>query len=63
MANINTPKGNSELKDLGFTELDRRDDGVCENVTARDGDSKVVVRDKPETLPDLSRTISDLSLI
>ena len=59
MANINTPKGNSELKDLGFTKLVRRDDGVYENVTARDGDSKVVIRDKPETLPNLSKTIRD----
>jgi len=59
MAYISTPKGNSELKDMGFTKLVRRDDGVYENVTARDGDSKVVVRDKPETLPNLSKTIRD----
>jgi putative FmdB family regulatory protein len=59
VSNINTPKGNSELKDLGFTKLVRRDDGVYENVTARDGDSKIVHRDKPETLPNLSKTIRD----
>ena len=57
--NISTPKTNSELKDLGFTKLVRRDDGVYENVTARDGDSKYVHRDKPETLPNLKKTISD----
>ena len=45
--NISTPKTNSELKDLGFTKLVKRDDGVYENVTARDGDSKYVHRDKP----------------
>lgn len=48
--NINTPKTNSELRDLGFTKLVRRDDGVYENVTARKGDRQMVIRDKPETL-------------
>ncbi len=51
--------GNRELKDLGFTKLVKRDDGVYENVTARDGDSKVVIRGKDETLPNLSKTIRD----
>jgi len=59
VCNISTPKSNSELRDLGFTKLVRRDDGVYENVTARDGESKVMHRDKPETLPDLSKTIRD----
>lgn len=57
--NINTPKTNSELKDLGFTKLVRRDDGVYENVTARDGESKVMHRDKPDTYPNLKKTIRD----
>ncbi|MBW2003633.1 MAG: zinc ribbon domain-containing protein [Deltaproteobacteria bacterium] len=57
--NISIPKTNSELKDLGFTKLVRRDDGVYENVTARDGESKVMHRDRPETYPNLKRTISD----
>ena len=57
--NISTPKSNSQLKDLGFTKLVKRDDGVYENVTARDGDSRYVHRDKPETLPNLKKTISD----
>ena len=56
---INTPKSNSELKDLGFTKLVRRDDGVYENVTARDGESRVVHREKPETFPNFKKTISD----
>jgi len=43
-SNISTPKTNSELRDLGFTKLVRRDDGVYENVTAR-GDKKMVIRD------------------
>jgi hypothetical protein len=57
--NISTPKTNSELRDLGFTKLVKRDDGVYENVTARNGDSRRVIRDKPETLPDLKKTIGD----
>lgn len=58
-ANISTPRTNAELKDLGFTKLVKRDDGVYENVTARDGDSRYVTRDKPDTLPNLKKTISD----
>jgi predicted nucleic acid-binding Zn ribbon protein len=38
--NISTPKTNSELRDLGFTKLVKRDDGVYENVTARKGNLK-----------------------
>lgn len=58
-SNISTPKTNSELRELGFTKLVRRDDGVYENVTARDGESKVMLREKPDTLPNLERTIRD----
>lgn len=57
--NINTPKTNSELKDLGFTKLVRRDDGVYENVTARSGDSRYMVRGQPKTLPDIKKTLAD----
>lgn len=57
--NISTPRGNAQLKDLGFTKLVRRDEGVYENVTARPGDSRYVRRDQPDTLPDLSKTIRD----
>lgn len=57
--NISCPRTNSELRDLGFTKLVKRDDGVYENVTARDGDSRYMQRGKPETIPDLSKTITD----
>lgn len=57
--NISTPKTDSELRDLGFTKLVKKDNGVYENVTARNGDSRIVHRDKPETLPDLKKTIRD----
>jgi putative FmdB family regulatory protein len=55
--NISCPKTNSELRDLGFTKLVKRDDGVYENVTARGNDSRYMERGKPETIPDLSKTI------
>jgi len=57
--NISCPKTNSELRDLGFTKLVKRDDGVYENMTSRDGDSRYMVRGKPETIPNLSKTISE----
>jgi putative FmdB family regulatory protein len=57
--NIRMPKTNSKLRDLGFTKLVKRDTGVYENVTARDGDCRMVFRNKPETLPDLKKTIND----
>ena len=57
--NISCPKTNSELRDMGFTKLVRRDDGVYENVTARDGDSRYMQRGRPETIPDLTKTITD----
>lgn len=57
--NLSLPKSNTELKDLGFTKLVKRDDGVYENVTRREGDSRYMEAGKPETIPDFSKTISD----
>ena len=57
--NISCPKTNSELRDLGFTKLVKRDDGVYENMTARGGDSRYMVKGKPETIPNLAKTISE----
>lgn len=56
---ISVPKTNGELRDLGFTKLVKRDDGVYENVTTRDGDSKYMVRGKPETIPNIKKIIRD----
>jgi putative FmdB family regulatory protein len=53
------PKTNSEMRDLGFTKLVRRDSGVYENVTRRGSESRYFEADKPETAPDLKRTIRD----
>jgi putative FmdB family regulatory protein len=57
--NISCPKTNSELRDLGFTKLVKRDDGVYENVTHRDGDSRYMIKGKPETIPNMNKTIRD----
>ena len=56
---IKSSKTNSELRDLGFTKLVRRDDGIYENVTARDGESRIMDQNKPETFPHLHKTIQD----
>lgn len=59
LASINTPKTNAELRDLGFTKLVKRDDGVYENVTRRGGESRYMEKGKPETMPNLNKTIRD----
>jgi putative FmdB family regulatory protein len=56
---VSTPTTDSELKSMGFAKLVRRDDGVYENVTALDGESRVMEAGKPETLPDIKRRITD----
>lgn len=56
---LNLSKTNAELRDLGFTKLVKRDDGVYENVTRRDGESRYMEAGKSETLPDFSKTIRD----
>ncbi len=56
---VRAPKTNAELRDLGFTKLVRRDDGVYENVTARDGERRIMRRGDPATLPDIGRIVSD----
>lgn len=55
------PRGDAELRSHGFTKLVRRDDGVYENVTARDGESRVVDRDDPGSIAglDLGKTAGD----
>jgi putative FmdB family regulatory protein len=56
---VNVPTSDTDLRDKGFAKLVRRDNGVYENVTALDGESKVWEKDKPETMPDVKRRISD----
>jgi len=54
-----TPTTDSELKSKGFAKLVRRDEGVYENVTALDGESRVMEAGKPDTIPDIKRRITD----
>lgn len=56
---IKSPTSNSDLKNMGFTKLVKRDKGVYENVTATDKESKIFEAGKPETMPDLKSKIRD----
>ena len=56
---VSTPTSNSELKNMGFTKLVRRDQGVYENVTATGHESRYMEADKPETMPDIKKKIRD----
>jgi putative FmdB family regulatory protein len=56
---ISSPTSDSDLRDKGFAKLVRKDTGVYENVTALDGESRVWEADKPETMPDIKRRVSD----
>ncbi|MBW1864102.1 MAG: zinc ribbon domain-containing protein [Deltaproteobacteria bacterium] len=59
LVGVSTPKTNSELRDLGFTKLVKRDDGIYENVTARNGDSRYMKRGKPETVPNVTKIMTN----
>jgi putative FmdB family regulatory protein len=52
---LSFPKTNSELKSLGFSKLVRRDKGVYENVTALEGESRVVELGNRSTYPDFKK--------
>lgn len=55
----NTPMGNSGLKNLDFTKLVKRDDGVYENVTRTGTESKFMKAGDPSSMPHLNKKISD----
>lgn len=59
LVGVATPKTNSELKNLGFKKLVKRDEGVYENVTRSDGEAKYMERGKSDTMPNLGKVISD----
>lgn len=56
---ISVPQSNSDLKNLGFTKLVKRDTGVYENVTRTGGESRYMEAGKPETMPNLKGKIED----
>lgn len=55
----NTPIGDAGIKDLGFTKLVKRDDGVYENVTRTGTESRYVNAGDPSTMPHLSKKLGD----
>lgn len=56
---IATPKTTSELKNLGFTKLVKRDTGVYENVTRTGNEARYMEAGKADTMPDFKRKIAD----
>jgi putative FmdB family regulatory protein len=48
---LSFPRSDSDLKGQGFTKLVRREKGVYENVTAREGESRVVKLGDQSTYP------------
>jgi putative FmdB family regulatory protein len=56
---VSAPTADTDLRDKGFAKLVKRDKGVYENVTALDGESKIWDANKPGTMPDIKRRISD----
>ena len=56
---VSTPKTASDLKNLGFTKLVKKDTGIYENVTATGKESRIWDASKPETMPDLKSKIRD----
>lgn len=52
---VHTPRGPAELKNLGFKKLVRRDQGVYENVTATDKESRYYNADDPSSRPHIPK--------
>lgn len=56
---VSTPVGNAGLKNLGFTRLEKRDDGVYENVTRTGSESRYMKAGDLSSMPHLHKKISD----
>ena len=50
---------NSELRNVGFTKLVKRDDGVYENVTAIEGEKRYMRSDDPDSIPHIHKKVRD----
>jgi len=57
--NLAFPKTNSELKNMGFTKLVKKENGVYENVTRDGQESRYVRGDDPSTMPNFKGKIGD----
>jgi hypothetical protein len=56
---VAVPVGNSALKNLGFTKLVKRDDGVYENVTRTGEESRYMRAGDDASRPHLNKKIRD----
>jgi len=56
---MNTPTGNAELKNVGFTKLEKRYDGTYENVTRTGTEKRFLDSKDPGSMPHLHKKISD----
>lgn len=56
---VNTPTGDTRLKDAGFTKLVRRDDGSYDNVTASGREARTMRPEDPSTYPHLHKKMKD----
>ena len=56
---VSTAVGNAGLKNLGFTRLEKRDDGVYENMTRTGSESRNMKAGDPSTMPQLHKKITD----
>lgn len=50
---------NSELKNVGFTKLVKRDQGVYENVTAQDGEKRYMTAGDRDSVPHIHKKVGD----
>ncbi len=56
---ISVPVSNSELKNVGFTKLVKRDSGVYENVTALDGEKRYMKQGDKDSIPHINKKVGD----
>jgi putative FmdB family regulatory protein len=56
---VAVPRSDTDLRDMGFAKLVKRDKGVYENVTAMSHESRYFEAGKRETMPDLSKRVTD----
>ena len=50
---------NAEYRNVGFTKLVKRDEGVYENVPATGGEKRYMRSDDPDSLPHIRRKVED----
>ena len=56
---VAVPVFNSELKNVGFTKLVKRDQGVYENVTAVNGEKRYMTAGDKDSVPHIKKKVQD----